>query len=163
MKGQGASPNQETSAHDRPPVFLSSAKAALATAFGKSWLRNGAPTPVPTADAAPAAGGPIQGTSGSEIMTMPCSRFAAALLLAAVAACTQPPPAAMTVAQPPSAPPPAGMTVARACAADIDRLCPGVPPGQGRIKACMKAQFSQVSPGCFDAVMGAIAAEREPQ
>ncbi len=24
-----------------------------------------------------------------------------------------------------------------ACGGDVDRLCPGVPPGEGRIKACV--------------------------
>ena len=53
--------------------------------------------------------------------------------------------------------------IARACAGDIDRLCAGVPPGEGRIKACMKAHISQVSAPCFDALLKAIAAEREPE
>jgi hypothetical protein len=54
-------------------------------------------------------------------------------------------------------------TIARACAGDIERLCAGVPPGEGRIKACMKAHISEVSAPCFDALLGAIAAEKEPQ
>ena len=33
--------------------------------------------------------------------------------------------------------------IVRACAADVDRLCAGVPPGEGRIKACMKAHVSE--------------------
>jgi hypothetical protein len=53
-------------------------------------------------------------------------------------------------------------TIARACAGDIDRLCAGVPPGEGRIKACMKAHISEVSAPCFDALLHAIAAEKEP-
>ena len=53
--------------------------------------------------------------------------------------------------------------IAQACAGDIDRLCAGVPPGEGRIKACMKAHISQVSAPCFDALLKAIAAEREPE
>jgi hypothetical protein len=53
------------------------------------------------------------------------------------------------------------MAIARACAGDIERLCPGVPPGEGRIKACMKAHISQVSAPCFDALLGAIAAGKE--
>ena len=52
--------------------------------------------------------------------------------------------------------------IAHACGGDIDRLCPGVPPGEGRIKACMKAHVSQLSAPCFDAMMGAVAAEKEP-
>ena len=52
--------------------------------------------------------------------------------------------------------------VAHSCGGDIDRLCAGVPPGEGRIKACMKAHVAQLSPGCFDAMRGAAAADREP-
>jgi hypothetical protein len=47
--------------------------------------------------------------------------------------------------------------------ADIDRLCPGVPPGEGRIKACTKQHVLQLSAACFDTVVGAVAAEKEPQ
>jgi hypothetical protein len=54
------------------------------------------------------------------------------------------------------------MVLAHACGADIDRLCPGVPPGQGRIKACMKQHITQLSAPCFDAVLGAISAQKEP-
>jgi len=53
-------------------------------------------------------------------------------------------------------------TIARACAADIDRLCAGVPPGEGRIKACMKAHITELSAPCFDTLLGAITAEKEP-
>ena len=53
-------------------------------------------------------------------------------------------------------------TIARACAGDIDRLCPGVPPGEGRIKACMKAHIMELSAPCFDTLLGAVASEREP-
>ncbi|MFL5336386.1 MAG: cysteine rich repeat-containing protein [Geminicoccaceae bacterium] len=53
--------------------------------------------------------------------------------------------------------------IARACAGDIERLCAGVPPGQGRIKACMKAHVQQLSAPCFDAIMAAVAAEKEPE
>lgn len=52
--------------------------------------------------------------------------------------------------------------IARACAGDVERLCAGVPPGEGRIKACMKAHISEVSAPCFDALLKAIAAEKEP-
>jgi outer membrane protein OmpA-like peptidoglycan-associated protein len=43
-----------------------------------------------------------------------------------------------------------------ACGSDVDRLCPGVPPGDGRIKACMKAHASELSAGCFDTLMAAM-------
>jgi hypothetical protein len=56
---------------------------------------------------------------------------------------------------------PTGLQIAEACGGDIDRLCAGVPPGEGRIKACMKAHVSQLSPGCFDTLMAAAAAKKE--
>ena len=63
-------------------------------------------------------------------------------------------------AQPPTGP--SGLQIAEACGNDIDRLCPGVPPGQGRIKACMKEHASQLSAPCFDTLMAAAAAKKEP-
>jgi hypothetical protein len=51
--------------------------------------------------------------------------------------------------------------IARACAGDIERLCAGVPPGEGRIKACMKAHVTELSAPCFDAIMAAVAAGKE--
>ncbi len=35
-----------------------------------------------------------------------------------------------------------------ACRADVERLCPGIPSGGGRIAACLKANQAQVSPAC---------------
>jgi hypothetical protein len=54
-------------------------------------------------------------------------------------------------------------TIARACAGDIERLCAGVPPGEGRIKACIKAHITQLSAPCFDTLLGAVASEKEPR
>jgi len=51
------------------------------------------------------------------------------------------------------------MTLAKACGHDIDRLCAGVPPGEGRIKACIKAHITELSAPCFDALLGAVAGE----
>jgi hypothetical protein len=73
----------------------------------------------------------------------------AALLLIAPLAGAQQPPA------------PSKMEIARACAGDVERLCPGVPPGEGRIKACIKAHISQLSAPCFDTLLGAVAASKE--
>jgi hypothetical protein len=42
-----------------------------------------------------------------------------------------------------------------ACAADIQRLCPNVASGGGRILACLKQQSNQVSNGCKQAVLAA--------
>lgn len=63
--------------------------------------------------------------------------------------------AAPAGAQAPTAP--TRQQIARACSGDVDRLCPGVPPGGGRIKACMKAHVSQLSAPCFDTLMSAVA------
>lgn len=54
------------------------------------------------------------------------------------------------------------MTIARACAGDIERLCAGVPPGEGRIKACIKAHITELSAPCFDTLLGAVTSEKEP-
>ena len=35
-----------------------------------------------------------------------------------------------------------------ACRADVQKLCPGIKPGGGRIKECMKAHKDEVSDGC---------------
>jgi hypothetical protein len=56
---------------------------------------------------------------------------------------------------------PSRLQIAEACGADVDRLCPGVPPGMGRIKACMKAHVSQLSAPCFDTLMAAASAKKE--
>ncbi|WP_162530624.1 OmpA family protein [Rhodovastum atsumiense] len=53
-------------------------------------------------------------------------------------------------------PVPTASDIARACGSDVDRLCPGVPPGGGRIKQCMKEHVSQLSAPCFDTLMSAI-------
>ena len=53
-------------------------------------------------------------------------------------------------------------SIARACAGDIERLCAGVPPGEGRIKACIKAHITELSAACFDTLLGAVASEKEP-
>lgn len=38
------------------------------------------------------------------------------------------------------------------CKADIERLCPNVEPGGGKIKACLMAQKEQMSVGCAQAL-----------
>jgi hypothetical protein len=53
--------------------------------------------------------------------------------------------------------------IARACAGDIERLCAGVPPGEGRIKACIKAHITQLSAPCFDTLLRVVASEKEPE
>jgi hypothetical protein len=39
-----------------------------------------------------------------------------------------------------------------ACRADVDKLCPGVQPGGGRIIACLQQNEAQVSAACKEAL-----------
>ncbi len=39
----------------------------------------------------------------------------------------------------------------QACKADLQRLCPGILPGGGRVRACFEANLSQLSPLCRQA------------
>ena len=48
----------------------------------------------------------------------------------------------------PAAPP----AVVEACKADVEKLCPGVQPGEGRIAACLMDKRRQVSDGCKTAI-----------
>jgi len=50
------------------------------------------------------------------------------------------------------APPAAGAAVVDACKADVEKLCPGVQPGEGRIAACLKGKHRQMSDGCKAAI-----------
>jgi hypothetical protein len=54
--------------------------------------------------------------------------------------------------------PQAGADARTACAADVQKLCAGVPSGGGRILACLKQHKDEVSPGCKQAVMVAAPA-----
>ncbi|MEP9375626.1 cysteine rich repeat-containing protein [Aquabacter sp. CN5-332] len=38
------------------------------------------------------------------------------------------------------------------CKADVQRLCKGVPPGDGRLMACLQAHSKQMSVGCAQAL-----------
>jgi len=42
-----------------------------------------------------------------------------------------------------------------ACKPDIARFCSQVPPGEGRIKACMKAHLPELSEPCKEALFQA--------
>ena len=91
----------------------------------------------------------------------------AAVLLGALGAgpagAQQAPPPGQPGQAPPQPPPrPTAMLPDKPQLEPIERLCPGVPPGEGRIKACVKAHVTALSAPCFDAMMGAVAGEREP-
>ena len=43
-------------------------------------------------------------------------------------------------------------TLKEYCAADARRLCPDVPVSDGALKACLKENRSELSPGCVEAV-----------
>jgi hypothetical protein len=45
-----------------------------------------------------------------------------------------------------------GATLAEACGQDIQTLCPGMQPGDGRIKACLKEKHAKLSDGCKSAI-----------
>ena len=65
-------------------------------------------------------------------------------------------------ASPPVTPTGEQLTIARACATDIERFCAGIPPRQGLIKQCMQGHVTELSAGCFDQIMAAVAAEQAP-
>ena len=50
---------------------------------------------------------------------------------------------------------PGAREAARACRPDIAQFCGNVAPGQGRIKACMKAHIRELSEPCKDALFQA--------
>jgi hypothetical protein len=35
------------------------------------------------------------------------------------------------------------------CLADLNKLCPGIPPGQGRLRACMREHIKEISSPCL--------------
>ena len=43
--------------------------------------------------------------------------------------------------------------VSKPCADDIKKLCAGIQPGEGRIKACIKSHLTDLSPTCADQVL----------
>jgi hypothetical protein len=44
----------------------------------------------------------------------------------------------------------------QACAADIRKLCGEIKPGEGRLKACVKEHFGQLSPSCQTALISNV-------
>lgn len=53
------------------------------------------------------------------------------------------------------------LRVLHSCSWDLVRLCGGTLPGEGRIRARMRQNMSQLSAGCVDAMLTAAAAGRE--
>jgi hypothetical protein len=47
---------------------------------------------------------------------------------------------------------PAARAVLQACRPDIAHFCGQVPPGQGRVKACMKEHLPELSEPCKEAL-----------
>ena len=45
-----------------------------------------------------------------------------------------------------------GMAPGKACKADLDKLCPGVEPGHGRLLGCLEGKTDQLSAACKDDV-----------
>ncbi len=43
--------------------------------------------------------------------------------------------------------------VGKPCAADAERLCKGVQPGEGRVARCMKEHEKELSPGCKENIV----------
>jgi Cysteine rich repeat len=50
---------------------------------------------------------------------------------------------------------PGARAVLQACKPDIARFCSQVPPGQGRIKACMKDHIQELSDPCKEGLFQA--------
>ena len=46
------------------------------------------------------------------------------------------------------------------CADDVKKLCAGIQPGEGRIKACIKSHMAEVSDPCKDAMSRAPAGRK---
>ena len=55
---------------------------------------------------------------------------------------------------------PRAAKVREACSQDVKQLCPGVQPGDGRIRQCLRANADKVSDGCKQAFQAARAAKQ---
>jgi hypothetical protein len=47
--------------------------------------------------------------------------------------------------------------IRQACGAEIQRLCAGVQPGEGRLRSCVKEHFTDFSEPCRQALLSAVA------
>jgi hypothetical protein len=52
----------------------------------------------------------------------------------------------------PAASGPGASALRSACAADIEKLCPGIQPGGGRIVQCLKQHKTEVSDTCKEGI-----------
>jgi hypothetical protein len=52
------------------------------------------------------------------------------------------------------------MKVIDNCAGEVRRVCQGVEPGEGRIKACLAENVAKVKPACIESLLGAVIATR---
>jgi hypothetical protein len=50
-----------------------------------------------------------------------------------------------------------GVDAVRACSGDFEKLCSGIEPGSGRIKACVQGKVSELSAPCKEALAVFIA------
>ena len=66
-------------------------------------------------------------------------------------------PAAMAADAPAAGPGPESMG---ACKADAEKLCPGVQPGEGRMKACFKEHRKDLSADCKSELQSARKAKK---
>lgn len=55
---------------------------------------------------------------------------------------------------------PSAADVAAACKADVEKYCPGIKPGDGTLKACMKEHRKELSPDCKKELMEARKAKQ---
>ena len=60
-------------------------------------------------------------------------------------------------------PSPTNAQLRAVCRADIERFCPGVQPGGGRVAKCMKQHVQELSPECTEAVKARRAARQGGQ
>lgn len=52
------------------------------------------------------------------------------------------------------------MKVVENCTGEVRRVCAGVEPGNGRIKACLAENVAKIKPACVESLLGAVIATR---